>query len=597
MDKKLKFSALLIVLLSLSLILAVPITAAQARSLTLSEIQFDASAKGECMVQYGGIGQNGTIDPLIWNGFGEGEAKIKGIAENVDPYLQTPGYVVAYSDDIDATGGLSVSWTEEGVKYRLNVRIYSTETTEGAFLPCEERFSIPIPGAPSIDSLLEFRATYVSDSETRTFSGKALFSSGIYGQGIQGIIVVQLFDMDLNTQYLIVWSCLPLPISSPSLAAAEVFKSNIQTGEAIDYQALPAFMTSQGLGTNNRGMVVGQSQFIVGMQTGPGGPGPIFMQHAALWTEQGEVLDLGTLAGYSPGYGTSAANDVNDIGQVVGVSSGLVSGSFVSHAFLWTKKDGIVDIGTLTGHTHSIARAINNLGYIVGVSYNIVPPRSYPDIHACMWLPNGTIIALDGMIGQYEDIAYGINNLNQVVGVDRIDNTTIHAFLWTMDEGMRDLGCLPDGIMSTARGINDRGMIVGHSQTKIGIDRYGNPVFRQHAFLWTEKDGMVDLGTLPDHTNSFAYAINNLGTIVGTSGNPTSPGTPADQHACIWTKDGRKIDLSPTFPNNYPVSAALGINENGKIIGWWYTIIQQPNPPYFVNYYFAGVWDVSNRAN
>ena len=218
MHKRLCVSASLIVLLSLSLIL-IPFATAQARKLTTSEIQFDASTRGECIVS------NRIVDnqPNIL-GFGIGEAKIKGIAENVDPDYQN---LVAYSDEIDATGGISVSWTENEVKHRLNVRIYSTETTEGYFFPCEERFLIPF---------LEFRAT----NETTTFSGKALFSSGssgiygqILGQEFQGMIVVQLFDMNLNFQYSIAWSCMPLPISSTPLAAAEAYKSNVQTGEEI----------------------------------------------------------------------------------------------------------------------------------------------------------------------------------------------------------------------------------------------------------------------------------------------------------------------------------------------------------------------------
>ena len=63
--------------------------------------------------------------------------------------------------------------------------------------------------------------------------------------------------------------------------------------------------------------------------------------------------------------------------------------------------------------------------------------------------------------------------------------------------------------------ISNTGLIVGHSATAEG---------HVHAFAWTEKSGMVDLGTLadigyPDYNSSYAVGTNKLGTlIVGWSG-------------------------------------------------------------------------------
>ncbi len=68
--------------------------------------------------------------------------------------------------------------------------------------------------------------------------------------------------------------------------------------------------------------------------------------------------------------------------------------------------------------------------------------------------------------------------------------------------------------------INDRGQVVGTSETRGGDDR---------AFLW-ERGKRSDLGTLPGDPNSYAVAINDRGWIVGASGDRSSSG----KHAVLW---------------------------------------------------------------
>jgi probable HAF family extracellular repeat protein len=74
----------------------------------------------------------------------------------------------------------------------------------------------------------------------------------------------------------------------------------------------------------------------------------------------GKMRDLGTLGGK-----TSAANGINDTGQVVGVSDTRHPPD--SHAFLWTARGGMQDLGTLGGQ-ESDAYAINAAGQVVGDS-------------------------------------------------------------------------------------------------------------------------------------------------------------------------------------------------------------------------------------
>src|SRR5215211_3543219 len=97
--------------------------------------------------------------------------------------------------------------------------------------------------------------------------------------------------------------------------------------------------------------------------------------------------------------------------------------------------------------------------------------------------------------------ASGINDRGQIVGQSDTPSFELHAFLWE-DGKMSDLGTLPGG-RSRALDINDLGQVVGSSHTASGAF---------HAFLW-EKGKMSDLGTLPGGGFSTAEAINNRGQV------------------------------------------------------------------------------------
>jgi probable HAF family extracellular repeat protein len=94
------------------------------------------------------------------------------------------------------------------------------------------------------------------------------------------------------------------------------------------------------------------------------------------------VVDLGTLGG-----STAGAGDVNNAGQVVGASSlpgdppGVPGVDPFTHAFLWSRNTGMIDLGTLGG-TRSGAAAINKRGQVAGNS--LVPGG---DTHAFRWSP------------------------------------------------------------------------------------------------------------------------------------------------------------------------------------------------------------------
>jgi probable HAF family extracellular repeat protein len=98
------------------------------------------------------------------------------------------------------------------------------------------------------------------------------------------------------------------------------------------------------------------------------------------------------------------------------------------------------------------------------------------------------------------------------------------SFLWEKGEKI-DLGTL-GGTHSTATDINNRGQIVGGSNTSSGP---------HHAFLW-ENEEMIDLGTLGGMF-SRAHAINERGEIVGSSRNSSG-----ELYPTLWKRRTGKVD-------------------------------------------------------
>jgi probable HAF family extracellular repeat protein len=263
-------------------------------------------------------------------------------------------------------------------------------------------------------------------------------------------------------------------------------------------------------------------------------------QAQANWT----IADLGDLGG-----GVALASDINDSGQVVGMSS-TAAGEF--HAFIWTATDGMTDLGTL-GSTQSAANAINNAGQVVG--YSLTATGRF---HAFLWT------AATGMrdLGLGDSAAADINEMGQVVGGAVTASGHGHAFLWTAASGMVSLGSLagPNG-QSGAFAINDLGQVVGQSQLPSpgGIQACPPASFCNHAFLWSSTTGMIDLGALGSTDWSLADDINNAGQVVGWSG-PVS----GFLRPFLWTANAGMTALG-TLDGNGGVSTA--INEAGQISG------------------------------
>jgi len=261
---------------------------------------------------------------------------------------------------------------------------------------------------------------------------------------------------------------------------------------------------------------------------------------AFLWTAAGGMIDLGTLGEISPGFSFSGANDINEAGHVVGVTSTPAG----SHAFRWTPATGMVDLGTLGG-LNSVAHSINNVGQIVGRSDTASGAE-----HAFLWTAADGMVDLGTLGGSTSD-ALDINNVGQVVGRAATASGAERAFLWTAAGGMADLGTLGGAdTRSQAHGINDAGQVVG--LVNDGDD---------HAFYWTAAGGMVPLPTLSG-IESAARAINSAGQIAGYGDIATG-----DAHAVAWNAasnpptPGQLIDALETSIQDLVAAGSLTPNQ------------------------------------
>jgi probable HAF family extracellular repeat protein len=241
------------------------------------------------------------------------------------------------------------------------------------------------------------------------------------------------------------------------------------------------------------------------------------------------AVNLDTVGGIS-----SEALAVSANGLVVGRVT--VPGDAASHAFVWSEDTMMMtDLGRLGGGTQSWASAVSDDGVIVGVDV----PAGGVAFHTFVRTPaNGNVVDL-GTLGGSETQPTAMNSKGAVVGVSTLPGDKVfHAFLWTERGGMVDLDTVPpppDAARtptSIAYAINDDGVVVGESAT----GRDGVP----HAFEWTQETGMIDLGTLGG-LNSFAQAVNGKGVVAGNS--DVNPDVNGDFHAFIWTRQHGMTDI------------------------------------------------------
>jgi probable HAF family extracellular repeat protein len=183
-------------------------------------------------------------------------------------------------------------------------------------------------------------------------------------------------------------------------------------------------------GPSSRAMAVNDAQQVVGASLLADG-----REHAFVWDlGDGMMRDLGTPAGSN---GSSAAADINNLGQIVGDwSSGGARRAF------WYEQGVMRDLGTLGGASAGVM-AMSEAGHLLAVVTGPDGAERNVIWHAGVL----TDLAPDDSFARARDV----NSLGQAVGA---------SFLWSGGERLDINAMLPPGwSVRDAAAINDRGQI------------------------------------------------------------------------------------------------------------------------------------------
>jgi probable HAF family extracellular repeat protein len=225
---------------------------------------------------------------------------------------------------------------------------------------------------------------------------------------------------------------------------------------------------------------------------------------------------------------------------------GLPSAGGTCVPFLW--QNGVMNPLPTLGGNNGIATKINNLGEVAGTAENSMSDSCPSGLTQNQSKPvvwrNGAVHEVPTYPGDPDGAVFGINDAGQAAGasgtctpgslITPVNLQPLHALLW--EEGKAtDLGTLGGtgnffGIQ--AENLNNRGQVIGWS------DLEGNQNF--HAFLWTRETGMQNLGTVSGDVNSLAIGINDAGQIVGAS-------LDANFNPKAFLRVGEKLDR-PQYP-------------------------------------------------
>jgi uncharacterized membrane protein len=321
-----------------------------------------------------------------------------------------------------------------------------------------------------------------------------------------------------------------------------------------------------------------------------------FDPEAFRWRYETGMTPLGDLE--SPIELDSEAGGVSCDGSVVVGAASSPAGfdSDSDEAFLWTQQGGMQGLGFMPGHNLSWALDVSADGTIVAgggaAAFDSTGAVSAPE--AWRWTEAGGMVGL-GHVPGYERSSGGhISADGSVVAgfartmppnSDPLPTPFDQAFIWTEAGGMVGLGFLPGHNNSwTTELSRDGTTVVGFSSVREEF------LAAREAFIWSAATGMVGLGVLPGFEGSSATAVNRDGSLVfGSSRN-----SGGDFEAFIWDEESGMRVLREVFEQEYGLDlsgwgylfvsavsddgltfAGVGLNSDGVEEAW---IARVPEP-------------------
>ncbi len=246
----------------------------------------------------------------------------------------------------------------------------------------------------------------------------------------------------------------------------------------------------------------------------------------------------------------------------------------------------VEDLGTLGG-PYSFSYNLNDAGVVTGgaatATQNGDPTQAVNNApQTAFFWERGRLRDL-GTLGGPDSAGAGTNLFNLSVVDSEMANvsrqgedvcafgTNLQCLAATWKHGqLSALPLLTGGNNSYALDMNDRGQIVGFSDTEVydlncaGARTAG---FQFQSVIWESNGRVRRLAPLDGDTVAFAFGINNRGETVGGSGvcaNTTPPPYASAPHAVLWERDGTPINLG-SFGGLRSIASA--INSHGDVSG------------------------------
>lgn len=314
----------------------------------------------------------------------------------------------------------------------------------------------------------------------------------------------------------------------------------------------------------------------------------------ATGTAASELGDLGTGSnGVTDGYTASNANAINDVGLIVGYANKYVGGiNKGPRAVRWNTTDTTANaLDTLgtdpAGYGYSHAYAVNHTSTTVGFAHEYNDAGTHLGISAVRWNGGGTAVTkLDNLgldsNGYFEAFAFAINNAGTAAGYSKkySDSTDLgpRAVRWaasgTTAEELAILGTDVHGASySYSYAINDVGTVVGSAEKydHAGVSQ------GQRAVRWdasgTAVTELANLGTDGSGvTSAIAYSLNGAGTTVGYTKKYVG-GVYDSDRAVVWLPDASVIDLNDlgvvpvSGGGTWTLNSAKAISSDGWVAG------------------------------
>jgi hypothetical protein len=253
-----------------------------------------------------------------------------------------------------------------------------------------------------------------------------------------------------------------------------------------DIQFIDAFY-SYPAGLNDKSEMVGTMQEAGGRA------------QAFYWTERGGLVNIGAQIGAF----TSSASMIDAQGLVFGTLSDTSS---AQSYFLWERQRGLLGTMAIPTPCEFPSPAVLSPRSIL-LSCGLSPRQVW------LWTPE-TGTREVGSLGFCEQpgrmVALSPREVLLTCGVSRG-----RVALWTAETGIRDIGSL--GYNVTIRVANRSGVFAGFSS--IG------PSALSHPFVWSLKNGLIDLDPNGSNLGMYFTSINDDGLIGGSLNN----------HAAVWT--------------------------------------------------------------